>query len=383
MSLKITNKGVFFIAVSQFGMAFSFNFMIAFMPFYIAKISTFGPKETMLWIGLIMGGSSILMALTAPFWGGLTSRFRPKLLFERGLLCNGILILLMGFTDSLYLLLLLRIMQGALGGVSTIGLVLISALSPEERLHKDLSLFQNSMTAGQLMGPPLGTYAASLFGYRAAFVAAFVIVSIFLIFCHHYVSDIPLQEKRSSPDAYYKKGLILGWALSLIATVQLTFLPSILPRILEGFGLIEGVALNFAGIIIMCYTATAILGTYIFSRFSSKIGLKKVITVACFSAACLQVLLIVSNGVLSFTVIRMIQTGFIAAVFPLTISVFARDVGGGMIGFLNSARFFGNALGPLMATFVLAYSNLLTLYIAIAGFTLVTLWAFLASKRGF
>jgi hypothetical protein len=79
----------------------------------------------------------------------------------------------------------------------------------------------------------------------------------------------------------------------------------------------------------------------------------------------------------------MIQTGFIAAIFPLTISVFARDVGGGMIGFLNSARFFGNALGPLMATSVLAYSNLLTLYIAIAGFTLVTLWAFLASKRGF
>jgi predicted MFS family arabinose efflux permease len=289
----------------------------------------------------------------------------------------------MGFTDSLYLLLLLRIMQGGLGGVSTIGLVLISSLSPEERLHKDLSLFQNSMTAGQLMGPPLGTYAASLFGYRAAFVVAFVIVSIFLIFCHRYVSDIPLQEKRSSPDAHYKKGLLLGWALSLIATVQLTFLPSILPRILDGFGLIGGAALNFAGIIIMCYTATAILGTYIFSRFSSKIGLKKVIMVACLSAACFQVLLIVSNGVLSFTVIRMIQTGFIAAVFPLTISIFARDVGGGMLGFLNSARFFGNGLGPLMATSVLAYSNLLTLYVAIAGLTLVTLWAFLASKRGF
>jgi hypothetical protein len=78
----------------------------------------------------------------------------------------------------------------------------------------------------------------------------------------------------------------------------------------------------------------------------------------------------------------MIQTGFIAAVFPLTISIFARDVGGGMIGFLNSARFFGNALGPLMATSLLAYSNLLTLYIAIAAFTLVTLWAFLASKQG-
>jgi len=51
--------------------------------------------------------------------------------------------------------------------------------------------------------------------------------------------------------------------------------------------------------------------------------------------------------------------------------------------FLKFGEIFGNALGPLMATSVLAYSNLLTLYIAIAGFTLVTLWAFLASREGF
>jgi len=258
MPLKITNKGVFFIAVSQFGMAFSFSFMIAFMPFYIVKISTFGPKETMLWIGMIIGVPNIIMALIAPFWGGLTSRFSPKLLFERGILCNGILILLMGFIDNLYLLLLLRIMQGAFGGVSTIGLVLISSLSPEERLHKDLSLFQNSLTAGQLMGPPLGTYTASLFGYRGAFVIASIIVSIFLTFCHHYVSDIPLQKKKSHPEAYYKKGLLSGWVLSLIATVQLTFLPSILPRILENFQLMEGAALNYAGIIIMSYSSSTV-----------------------------------------------------------------------------------------------------------------------------
>src|SRR4030066_2340947 len=99
------------------------------------------------------------------------------------MLCNGILFLLMGFVDNLYLLLLLRIIQGTLGGVSTIGLILINALSTEDGLRKDLSLFQNSMTTGQLIGPPLGAYAASLLGYRTAFVFAFVVISIFLVFC--------------------------------------------------------------------------------------------------------------------------------------------------------------------------------------------------------
>ena len=381
MPFKIANKGVFFIAVSQFGMAFSFHCILAFIPFYIIRISPFGPKETILWIGMIMGASNVIAAFTASFWGGLTSRFRPKALFEWGMLGNGTLILLLGFTSNLYILLILRIFQGLLGGVSTIGLILISSLSPGERLHKDLSLFQNSITAGQLMGPPIGAYAASLFGYRAPFFVAFIIVSIFLTFCHHYVSDVPPQKKKSHSDVFFKKEILIGWSLSFIATLHLTFLPSVLPKILEGFQLVGDVALKSAGFIIMSYTFAAISGNYLLSRLSSKIGLMKVITIACLSGACFQVLLTLSGGVLSFMVIRMIQMGFIVAVFPLTISIFARDAGGRTIGFLNSSRFAGSAVGPLMATFVLAYSNLLTLYILIAGLTLGSLWAFLTSTK--
>lgn len=381
MWLKIPDKNVFFVSVSQFGMALSFGYVMTFMPFYITQISTFGPRETMIWIGLIMGPSYIITALAAPFWGGLTSRFSPKLLFERGMLCNGIVFLVMGFVNNLYLLLLLRIIQGFLGGVSTIGLILTSAKSQKERLHKDLSLFQNSMTAGQLIGPPLGAYAASVLGYRAAFVFAFVIVAFFLVFCHWNVSEIPLQKKKSYSDTPVKKSLFWGWGLIFMATLHLTFLPSILPKILEGFQLTAYAALKSAGFIIMSYTVAAIFGNYLLTRLSSKMGLGKVILMACILASLLQVLLIFGRGVLSFSLIRMGQVGFIAAIFPLTISFFARDVGGRMMGILNSPRFVGMAVGPIMATAVFAYFDLLTLYALIAGFTLISLWAFLTSMR--
>jgi MFS family permease len=74
-------KGIYFIAVSQFGLAFSFNCIMSFMPFYILKVSGYSEKETMLWIGMIMGATSMIAALAAPFWGSLTTRIRPKLLF--------------------------------------------------------------------------------------------------------------------------------------------------------------------------------------------------------------------------------------------------------------------------------------------------------------
>jgi DHA1 family multidrug resistance protein-like MFS transporter len=380
---KAANKGVFFVAVSQLGIAFSFNFIMAFLPFYILKVSDFGPQETMIWIGTIMGASSVTAALAAPLWGKLTSRFRSKMLYEIGILCNGMICLLMGFTGNLYLLLLLRIILGALGAISTIGLVLISSLSTGENLHKNMSLYQNAMTAGQLISPALGAYTVTLFGYRSAFVFAAAVVFIFFAFCRRYVDDIPLQKEDAHERGPIGNGVLWGWVLSFVATVHLTFLPSILPHMLENFQVVGEPAVKTAGIIMMAYTATAILGNYLVGTLISREYLKRAVIYASLSAAFFQLLMAFSGGVFSFTLIRMIQTGAIAAVFPVIISIFAPGAGGGRLGFLNSSRFAGNAIAPLMATSVLAYSNFFVLSVMIAGITLASLWAFAASTRTF
>ena len=374
-------KGIVFIAVSQFGVAFSFNCIMSFLPFYILKISEYGTKETMLWIGLIMGVSPLVTAVAAPFWGSLTTRIRPKLLYQAGTFFNGVIFLLLGFAGSLPLLLFLRLCQGFLGGISTIGLVLIASSSPEKRLHKHMSLFQNAITAGQLVGPPLGAYAVAAFGYRSPFIIAFVVVFLALLYCHLYVQDIPVQPKGSKEDRPRTKGVLWGWALGIVGTIHLTFLPSILPHILEGFQLTEEAAVTTAGEIMMAYTATAILGNYLVATFSGKVSLGRLITISCLSAAALQALLYFSSGIYSFTAIRMLQTGMIAALFPLVITAFAGDARGSTLGFLNSARFVGNSLGPLLATAILAHSDLLTLYLTISGLTLAVLFAYLAARR--
>jgi DHA1 family multidrug resistance protein-like MFS transporter len=371
-----------FIAISQFGIAFSFNCIMSFMPFYILTVSTYGMKETMLWIGMIMGATSMVAALAAPFWGSLTARIRPKLLFEIGIFCNGVIFFIMGFVESLPLLLTLRLIQGALGAVSTTGLVLIAASAPKDRLPKYLGLFQNSMTAGQLIGPPLGAYAVTLFGYHSPFVIALIVVFFSLIYCHSHVRDIPPQPKGPRTGKSLTRGILWGWGLTIVGTIHLMFLPSVLPQILEGFELTEQAAITTAGTLMMAYTATAIVGNYLLVSLASRLGVNRLITIACLSAAALQGLLYFSTGVYSFTLIRMLQTGMIAAVIPLVISTFAGEGGGGTtLGFLNSGRFVGNALGPMMATAILSHFDLLTLYLTIAGLTLAMLWAFLASRR--
>jgi len=90
----------------------------------------------------------------------------------------------------------------------------------------------------------------------------------------------------------------------------------------------------------------------------------------------LQGLFVFSEGVVDFTIMRMIQTGLVAAIYPLTMSIFAKESKGNVIGFLNSARFAGNALGPMIATTLLAFSNLPTLYLFISLIALSALLGF-------
>ncbi len=369
-------KGVLFIALSQFGLAFSFNVVTSFMPFYIVKVSPYQPGDTMLWIGMIMGLNSFVAAAVAPLWGSLTARFRPKALFQWPFLSNGIVFLLMGFTDSLPLLLAMRLIQGALGGASTVGFFMISQLSPQDRLAGNLSLYQNAMTAGQLLGPPVGAYAASHMGYQSPFILSVVLVGTCLLLCHIYVADIPLKERDRNRKVQVKQGVLWGWGLSFIATINLTFLPSILPHLMARFDLVGESALKSAGFIMMGYTATAIIGSYVISRLTPEGKLKGVIAVLCLASAFLMLLLYFAGGVVSFAAIRMLQTGVIAAVIPLVMANFMSELGGTGIGFLNSARFAGNGFGPLMATTVLAGSNLLTLYLLIAAMTVGAVVAF-------
>jgi MFS family permease len=374
-------KGIFFILMSQFGLAFSFNVVMSFMPFYIIKISAYTPHDTMIWIGMIMGLNSFVAAATAPVWGSLTAKFSPKGLFELAFLANGIIFLFMGFTDSLPILLVLRLIQGALGGASTTGLFMISQLSSKDRLAGNLSLYQNSMTAGSLLGPPVGAYLVLHLGYRSPFIVSVVMIGVFLLLCQIYVAEIQKKETDRDRKISFGRDVLWGWVLSFIATIHLVFLPSILPHVLEGFDLAGENALKAAGFIMMGYTATAIIGSYVISRWTPRAKLTGVIGAACLAASLFQALLFFSQGVVSFTVIRMLQTGVVAAVIPMVMANFGSKLGGTGIGFLNSARFAGMGVGPLLATFVLAGSNLLTLYLIIAAATVGSVLAFWITNR--
>jgi MFS family permease len=126
----------------------------------------------------------------------------------------------------------------------------------------------------------------------------------------------------------------------------------------------------------MFYTAAAAIGTFAWPRLSKRIGLFRLITWLLVIGCVCQALLSFTHGVIDFTVIRMLQTGFIAAVLPLVIAIFASQQRGTLMGFLNASRFAGQAAGPMIATSMLAFSGTANLYLLISFLTVSSLIAF-------
>jgi MFS transporter, DHA1 family, multidrug resistance protein len=377
-------RNVLFISLAQFGMAFTFNFVLIFLPFFIYNISPYSSRDTLIWLGFIMGAPSFAATFASTYWGSLASRTSPKNLFMGGLLSHALIILTMGFVASLPVLLVLRIVQGLLGGISTVGLIIVSSSSSREWVSRDIGLFQNAMTLGQLLGPPVGALAATTLGYQGAFIGGSALVFVTMGFCFLYVLDIAPKSKQPATVKKHtiNKKTLIGWGLCFTATIQLMFLPSVLPNVFQGFHMATSTAVKSAGLVVMLYTATAMAGTFLLCRLASKVTNHRMIIFAGIMGTLMQFMLAICPGFTSFVVVRMIQTAMIAAVMPLVFSSFASDLDERVIGFLNSSRFAGNAMGPMMATSVLAISNLKWLYLALGSMGLISLLCYVILFAG-
>lgn len=376
------SRDIVVVTAAQFSLAFALNFMFVFLPFYVHAISPLDEAATLRWTGLIVGAASAMATFGSAFWGNLTDRFSPKTLFERGILSHVILVALMGFVTDLRLLLGIRILQGFLGGISTIGLIIVSSVSTEENLARRMGMYQSALTMGQIFSPPLGAMAAAALGFRGAFLASSLMLLTIFVFCQWGLSPLPPQPRRAAHDRAPRQALWLAWTVAFAGTIQIVFLPSVLPTILRDFDVPDSQQLVTAGVIVFAYGASAAAGSYSLSRLAGRFPSERLILASALGASVFQVLLFLGGGPITFTLIRMAQTALAAGIFPLILAQIVAHSHGATIGAINTARFAGNAAGPVIATFVLARSNLLSLYVILgAGLAAAALGHHLGGRR--
>lgn len=166
-----------------------FAIILPLLPFYALRLDA-----TPELIGWIIASFSIAQLIASPIWGRVSDRYgrRPALII--GLGASSVAFLVFGLADSLWLLFLSRIVQGAGGGTTGVAQAYVSdTVKPADRARA-FGWLSAATAAGVMVGPAIGSGAAHFGPAVPGFIAAA------LCFLNAVAAWRWLPESRSAAD---------------------------------------------------------------------------------------------------------------------------------------------------------------------------------------
>lgn len=140
--------------------------LVPLLPFYMEEIGANTTHSIQLWSGIALCAPAVSSAIAAPLWGKLGDRVGRKWMVIRALFGLSVCLFLMGMVTSPLQFVLVRLLQGAFGGVVDASSAFAGSEAPEERRGKALGSLQGAVAAGSLSGPLIGGVLVDFFGYR-------------------------------------------------------------------------------------------------------------------------------------------------------------------------------------------------------------------------
>ena len=141
------------------------------LPFYVKNFGESGVNVLGIRLGvgfiaaLIISSFTVAQLVSAPLWGRFSDRVGRKPTLLIALTASAVAYLIFGFADSLWLLFLSRVVQGAGGGtVGVIQAYVADSTAPEDRARA-LGWLSATTNLGVTLGPVLGSFAITLGNY--------------------------------------------------------------------------------------------------------------------------------------------------------------------------------------------------------------------------
>lgn len=191
--------------------------VVPLMPFYVKKLGGEGVNLLGMHLGIgilsgiITSAFTIAQLASSPMWGRFSDKFgrRPALLIALG--AAGIAYLVFGFANSLWLLFLSRIVQGAGGG--TVGVIQAYVADTTEPEHRARSLgwLSAATNLGVALGPVVGAFAVSIgdndllpgggtlrMGQAAPGIVAAMLCAVTILFAWRYLKESKTHVHKDS-----------------------------------------------------------------------------------------------------------------------------------------------------------------------------------------
>jgi multidrug resistance protein len=150
-------------------------------------------------VGVLFGSYAVALLVATPVLGALSDRVGRRRPMVGGLLGLGAATLLFAFAPGYAGLLGARLVQGVAAAATwTAGLALVADLYPAERRGQAMGVVMSGMTAGTLLGPPVGGLLYEWRGYRTPFLVAAAVAGLDGL-ARWWLLDEPRRVARARP----------------------------------------------------------------------------------------------------------------------------------------------------------------------------------------
>jgi DHA1 family multidrug resistance protein-like MFS transporter len=357
--------------VAQFTVSVAFGLMQSFMPLFINKDLGESLISSTYWSSVSnfawFGG----MAVTAPIWGWICDKVGTKRVLIIVLAGNIFTYAGMAFSVNVIQLVAFRIVQSLFGGLSTILFVVVGIVAPKNRLREELGYQIAGSTIGNLVSPGIGGAIATILGYRTTILMQGVIfVALYPLILKMKTAKPAASETVEKFNLADLKSILPVTGALICAYACIGFINPTIPWFLSSLGVDSGSLLLWTTITTILNGIAYAIATPILTKRASG----RTLTVFQILAAVVIEATAFAFNPIIFIVFR-VGIGVIQAGLPANLLGGKSATKGQGMGLLNSARYIGTAIGPVIASTILGDGtppNPLYMYSAIAGISLLS-----------
>jgi DHA1 family multidrug resistance protein-like MFS transporter len=339
----------------------SLSMLLPFLPLYVQQLGVTSSSSVIQWSGVAFGATFLGTAITAPIWGHLADRYGRKPMLVRAAIGMAIVMSLIGVAHSVVELVALRFIAGLVGGYASASIVMIGTQAPRDRAGWALGVLSTGALTGNLVGPLVGGFLPAWVGIRGTFfvggamIAIAAAATIFLIredFDRH--SDAKARVAASAATRSTSNRPML---FALLATAMMVLLAnmSIEPIITVYIGQL-GVPTNrlarIAGIVMAASALGSMLTAAKLGALADRVGSWNVIIGCLIATGVAMVPQAFVTQWWQLAILRMLMGMTIAGLLPAIAKLVRHSVSenntGKTLGYLQSAQFSGQVIGPLI-----------------------------------
>ncbi len=341
--------------------------VMAFLPLYVNDLGITSLEEAEVWSGILMGAGPLTAAIAGPYWGAFADRHGRKMLVVRVMFAFFVVMVMMGFAQSVNQLLFLRLIQGVFGGFTAAALALVTSISPPERITSTLGIFQTAMIAGSAFGPMFGGIISDHFGYRWAFISFGLLCLLSLVIIRLAVVERFTPAPAAAKQPIWREigsilvipGLGITLAIQFLVQFAMMIIAPLLPIYVQVLSPDLTYIASASGAIIAAAGLTSAVASAAMGNISKRLSHRSIlVTAAALSAICFAAQAAADN-VFLFGGMRAVSGFFLGAMLPtvnaITYFLIPENKRGVAYGVTTTSMQLGIVTGPLSGGVLAVY----------------------------